>query len=215
MIKDFTILLVDDHQMFRDGVRRRLEEQPGLKVVGEAGNGSDALRLIADLKPELVILDIRLPDTSGIDLARHLRKEYPDLKILILTGYDFEQYVKALARIGVNGYILKDAPLEKLAEAIMEVRKGGGALSPAIASTLLSGYADTRPSFGPPYTELTLREIEVLELMQEGFKNLDVAAHLGISFRTVETHVTSIILKLGARNRSDAIRIASRTGLIR
>jgi CheY-like chemotaxis protein len=119
------ILIVDDHQMFREGIRRRLEQEPDMAIVGEADSAEDALEKVAQAKPTIVLLDIRLPRVSGIELARQLRQRWPDLKILVLTGYDFDQYVRAVARVGVSGYLLKTAPQDTVVQAIREVAAGG------------------------------------------------------------------------------------------
>jgi DNA-binding NarL/FixJ family response regulator len=210
------ILIVDDHQMFREGIRRRLEQEPDMAIVGEADSAEDALEKVAQAKPTIVLLDIRLPRVSGIELARQLRQRWPDLKILVLTGYDFDQYVRAVARVGVSGYLLKTAPQDTVVQAIREVAAGGAVLPPAIASKVLHHYsADSAAAREGMMGELTLRETEVLELMHQGIRNADIARRLAISPRTVEAHVSSIISKLGAQNRTGAIRVALDKGLIK
>jgi DNA-binding NarL/FixJ family response regulator len=210
------ILIVDDHQMFREGIRRRLEQEPDMAIVGEADSAEDALVKVEQAQPTIVLLDIRLPRVSGIELARQLRQRWPDLKILVLTGYDFDQYVRAVARVGVSGYLLKTAPQDTVVQAIREVAAGGAVLPPAIASKVLHHYsADSAAAREGMTGGLTLRETEVLELMHQGIKNADIARRLAISPRTVEAHVSSIISKLGAQNRTGAIRVALDKGLIR
>lgn len=210
------VLIVDDHQMFREGIRRRLEQEPDITVVGEADSAEDALDKVAQAKPTIVLLDIRLPRVSGIELARRLRQQWPDLKILILTGYDFDQYVRAVAKVGVSGYLLKTAPQDTVVQAIREVAAGGAVLPPSIASKVLQHYSlDSSVIREGMMGELTLRETEVLELMHQGIRNADIAKRLAISPRTVEAHVSSIISKLGAQSRTGAIRTALEKGLIR
>ena len=201
--------------MFRDGVRSRLDLESDIEVVGEASSAEEALQLVAQVSPNVVILDIRLADSSGIELARTLRSQWPQLKLLMLTGYDYDQYVRALVRVGIDGYLLKEAPQEKLIEALREIASGGTVLPPLIASKVMrsisrnpSALADPRPD------ELTIRELEVLELMHQGLRNSDIGKSLSISPRTVEGHVTNIVSKLGAQSRIDAVRIASETRLI-
>ena len=210
------ILIVDDHQMFREGIRQRLEQEPDISVVGEAASAEEAVAKVQQTNPTIVLLDIRLPNVSGIELARRLRQQWPDLKILVLTGYDFDQYVRAVARVGVSGYLLKTAPQEALVQAIREVAAGGAVLPPAIASKVLKHFS-TSPSHVQSgiLGELTLREIEVLELMHQGIRNANIAKRLSISPRTVEAHASSVISKLGARSRTEAIRIALEKGLIK
>jgi len=210
------ILIVDDHRMFREGIRSRLARYSRFKVMGEAASAEEAIKIMQQAVPSIVILDIRMQGPSGIDLARRLRREWPDVKILVLSGYDFDQYVRALARIGIHGYLLKDSPQEALIEALDEIARGGVVLPPRIASTIMRSYAsDTETEDRHPRWDLTIREIEVLECLHEGLRNADIASRLAISPRTVETHVSSIISKLGARSRTEAVRKAVQGSLIR
>jgi DNA-binding NarL/FixJ family response regulator len=167
-------------------------------------------------EPTIVTLDIRLPDMSGIELARLLRQKWPDLKILMLSGYDFDQYVRAAARVGIQGYLLKDAPQAELVQALRAVAAGGAALQPSIASRVMQDYAENPPdSPERPLDELTTREIEVLELMREGLRNAEIGQRLSVSTRTVEAHISRIIAKLGAYSRTEAVRIALQKKLIK
>jgi DNA-binding NarL/FixJ family response regulator len=210
------ILLVDDHRMFREGIKSRLARHARFRVVGEASSVEEALRLMDQAAPAIVILDIRMQGPSGIDLARRLRRDWPEVKILVLSGYDFDQYVRALARIGIHGYLLKDCAQEDLVAALDEIARGGVVLPPRIASKVMRSYAsDTVSESRGPRWDLTLREIEVLECLHEGLRNADIASRLDISTRTVETHVSSIISKLGARSRTEAVRKALQGSLIR
>ena len=210
-----TVLLVDDHRMFREAVRRRLEQEHGIVVVGEASTGQEALALCRRLSPRVVILDIRLPDISGVEVAKQLKQELPELKILILTGYDYEQYVKALVRIGVNGYVLKGDSLDRLVEAVGDVASGGTVLSPKVASKVMTQITGAQGQGGTPYSELTIREIEVVELLHEGLLNKEIGDRLGLATRTVESHVSSILDKLGAKTRGEVVTIAVEVGLLR
>jgi len=202
--------------MFRDGIRSRLEQEPDMEVVGEASSATEAITLVEQTGPAILTLDIRLPDMSGIELARLLRQKWPGLKILMLSGFDFDQYVRAAVRIGVHGYLLKDTPQDDLVRALRAVAAGGAVLPPRIASKVIQDYAD-RPADLPKrqLDELTIREIEVLELLREEFKNSEIAQRLTISVRTVETYIRSISSKLGAHSRADAVRIALAKNLIR
>jgi DNA-binding NarL/FixJ family response regulator len=209
------VLIVDDHRMFREGIRNRLARLARFKVIGEAANSDEAIKIMQYAAPSIVILDIRMPGPSGIDLARRLRREWPDVKILVLSGYDFDQYVRAFARIGIHGYLLKDSPQEALVEALDEIARGGVVLPPRIASKVMRSYASDSVYEGRnPRWDLTVREIEVLECLHEGLRNADIASRLDISTRTAEAHVSSIISKLGARSRTDAVRRAMQGGLI-
>ncbi len=210
------VLIVDDHRMFREGIRSWLARYSRFKVMGEAASAEEAIKIMQQTAPSIVILDIRMPGPSGIDLARRLRREWPEVKILVLSGYDFAQYVRALARIGIHGYLLKDCPQEALIEALDEIARGGVVLPPRIASTIMRSYAtDTETEGRSTRWDLTVREIEVLECLHEGLRNADIASRLAISPRTVETHVSSIISKLGARTRTEAVRKAVQGSLIR
>ena len=210
------VFIVDDHQMFREGIRSRLEQEPDIMVVGEASSAVEALALVEQTLPTIVVLDIRLPDMSGIELARLLRQKLPDLKILMLSGYDFDQYVRAAARVGIQGYLLKDAPQEELVQGLRAVAAGGAALQPRIASKVMRGYAESTADLpARPVEELSIREIEVLELVQAGLQNTEIALRLSISYRTVEAHMTRIIAKLGAHDRMDAVNIAVASNLIK
>ncbi len=209
------ILIVDDHQMFREGIRDRLNKERDMEVVGEAASAEDAMKVLENSDPTMVVLDIRMPNMSGIELARVLRQTRPELKILVLSGYDFDQYVRAAARIGIDGYLLKDAPQETLVQALREVARGGAALPPHIASKVMRSYASSAGAGeSPRMWELTMRELEVLELLYQGLRNAEIAQRLNISARTVEAHVGSVISKLGAQSRTQAVRIAVEKGLI-
>jgi DNA-binding NarL/FixJ family response regulator len=210
------VLIVDDHRMFREGVRSRLEQEPDIQVVGEASSGQEAFALVEQTNPTIVTLDIRLPDTSGIEVARLLRQQHPELKILILSAYDFDQYVEATVRLGIDGYLLKDSPLEKLVQALREIASGGVVLPPHIASKLMRTYSTRRAVFREREPdELTVRELEVVELMAHGLRNIEIARRLLISVRTVEAHVSNIMAKLGAQSRTEAVQIAIEEGLIK
>jgi DNA-binding NarL/FixJ family response regulator len=210
------VLIVDDHRMFREGVRSRLEQEPDIQVVGEASSGQEAFALVEQTNPTIVTLDIRLPDTSGIEVARLLRQQHPELKILILSAYDFDQYVEAVVRLGIDGYLLKDSPLEELVQALREIASGGAVLPPHIASKLMRTYSTRRAVFREREPdELTVRELEVVELMARGLRNIEIARRLLISVRTVEAHVSNIMAKLGAQSRTEAVQIAIEEGLIK
>ncbi|HYV19757.1 MAG TPA: response regulator transcription factor [Verrucomicrobiae bacterium] len=208
------ILIVDDHRMFREGIRTRLARHPRFRVVGEASNAEEALTIMRDETPGIVVLDIRMPHVSGIELARRLRTDWPDVKILVLSGYDFDQYVRALARIGIHGYLLKDSPQEALVDALDQIASGGVVLPPKIASKVMRTYSSAA-SRGEGLFDLTVREIEILECLHEGMRNAAIASEFDLSIRTVETHVSSIMSKLDARSRTEAVRKALESGLIR
>ncbi len=204
---EIRILIVDDQQMFREGIRHRLSQEPDMKVVGEAASAEEALAMVPETKPDIVVLDIRLPAKSGIEAAKVLRREWPSIKILMLSGYDFDQYVRAAARAGMEGYLLKDAPQDSLVDALREIAGGGVVLPPAIASKVMRTYNGAAARSPRNAEELTSREVEVLELISQGLRNTEVAEDLSISVRTVEAHASSIMSKLGAQSRTEAVRI--------
>jgi len=202
--------------MFREGIRSRLERERDIVVVGEATSAEEGLELVEHARPTIVILDIRLPGKSGIEAARVMRQKWPELKILMLTGYDFDQYVRAAARAGIDGYVLKEAPQDALVQALREIAAGGAVLPPKIASKVMRSYTrEPGLSRRPRPDELTMREIDVVELMSQGLRNTEIAQRLSISVRTVEAHVSSIMSKLGAQSRTEAVRLVIQKGLIK
>ena len=210
------VLIVDDLRMFREGIRSRLEYEPDIVVVGEAGSAEEALTLIPELSPTIVILDILLPGISGIDVAKLIQRDWPNIRILILTGYDFDQYVRACTYAGIDGYLLKDSPQERLVSALREIAAGGVVLHPRIASKVMRIYSETpvKETVGQQ-EELTMREIEVLELTYQGLRNSNIAESLSISIRTVEAHMRSIFGKLGIQSRTEAVRVAVEYNMIK
>jgi DNA-binding NarL/FixJ family response regulator len=210
------VLIVDDHQMFREGIRNRLEQEPDIQVVGEASSAQEAFALVEQTNPSVVTLDIRLPDASGIKVARLLRQQHPELRILILSAYDLDQYVEAAIRLGVDGYLLKGSSQEKLVQALREIATGGVVLPPRIAAKLMRTYSTRRTVFRKQLPdELTVRELEVVELMAHRLKNREIAQHLLISVRTVEAHISNIMVKLGAQSKMEAVQIAIEENLIK
>ena len=213
------VFIVDDHQMFREGVRYRLDQEPDIKIVGEAASGEEALTKLGKINPTVVILDIRLQDMSGIELAKRIRTNWPDTRILVLTGYDFDQYVRALARLGIDGYLLKDSPQDELVHALREISEGGVVLPPKIASRVMKSYSSSGNATNgrnvDAVWELTVRELDILELLYQGLRNADIGRRLDISIRTVEVHVRNVMSKLSAQSRTDAVRIAQDHGILK
>ncbi len=205
------LLLVDDHILLRQGTRALLGAAPDIQVVAETGEGREALELARRLQPDITLLDIRLQDMSGVDVARALRQDLPRIKVLILSAYHSEQYVRGLFAIGVHGYLLKSASGTELIEGVRAVCRGETALSAEVSARLAgrsrrSGIAAT--------DTLSEREREVLELVARGASNKEIASSLAIGTRTVETHVSNAMAKLGARSRTDAINMGVQRGVI-
>ena len=216
MRQPINVVIVDDHQMFREGIRSRIERESDMTVVGEAGTAEEAFDLVEQTEPTVLILDIRLPKMSGLEAARLLRNRHPNLSILLLTGYDFDQYVRAAARARIQGYLLKDSPQEELVAAVREIARGGTVLSPDVASKVIENLAEVSDAGRPKrISELTVREIEILEMLFQGMRNAAIGDRLEISTRTVEAHVGNVISKLGAQSRTEAVKIALENRIIR
>lgn len=211
------VLLADDHALFREGVRALLERQPSLAVIGEAGNGREALKRIEGTAPDIAIMDIVLPGLNGIEVTRQVRQIRPETKILVLSMYDDQEYVHEAFRAGASGYLLKDSAGLELIGAIETVWRGDCFLCPVIANRMVEHFV-RRPeepgAFAPP-GELTPREREVLQLVVEGHSNAKIGGRLGISRKTVEVHRSHIGSKLAIRDLPGLVKYAIRRGLIK
>ena len=205
------LLLADDHLLLREGTRALLAEANDIEVVAESGEGEQVVALAQELRPDIVLLDIRLHGLSGIEVARTIRQDAPDTKILILSGYYCEQYVRTLFAVGVQGYMLKNASGPELAASIRAVCRGETVLSTEISAHLV---ANTQRCGLAANEKLSEREREVLLLVAYGASNKEIAATLNISTRTIETHVSNVMAKLRARSRTDAVNLAIQMGII-
>lgn len=211
---EITIVLVDDHTMMREGTRKLLEEDPELRVIGEAQDGAEALPLCRTLRPKVIVLDIAMKGTNGFGVAQALLQESERATapgILILTAYDQIAYVQAMLRLGVKGYWLKSARGSEIRQAVHEIAAGKRSLAPEVRQLLreeesLESAGETEP--------LTTRELEVLHLVVQGVRNSEIGQRLSISIKTVETHLTSIYGKLGVQSRAEAIALAQKRGLL-
>ncbi|CAB4871253.1 MAG: response regulator [Actinobacteria bacterium] len=201
------VLIVDDHPLFRDGIRERLESGDGtIVVVGEAGNGGQALALVTELTPDVVLMDISMPGMNGIEATRLIHGEHPEVAIIILSVYDDDQYVHAAITAGASGYLLKTVEAAELRDSVTRVANGETALSPPVARTVLSWVA--HPHSVTP--QLSARECQVLELAAQGASNRSIGSALFLSTRTVEAHMRSIFDKLGVSSRTEAVTSAVR-----
>ena len=212
------VLIVDDHAIVRDGIRALLALASDITVVGEAANGHDAIALARSLTPDIILMDIAMPDLGGLEATLEIRKDRPDARILVLSQYADAEYVRRFLRAGASGYILKKAAGADLVAAIRAVQRGGLVLDPEVARDAVTGEAATaaQVAAGPdPYERLTDREKQVLKLVAEGRSNKEVAALLGISVKTAMSHREHVMAKLEAHNRTDLIRFALRCGVIR
>lgn len=202
------VLLVDDQGLIRQGLRALLELEPDLEIVGEAENGEQAINLVAEFQPDVVLLDIRMPIMDGVAATKEIQKRFPTTKILVLTTFDDDEYVSAALQNGAMGYLLKDTPSEELAVAIRAVYKGYTQLGPGIVKKLLTQFSNGTPIHSTPVpstlTELTPREKEVLRLIATGASNREIAQELYISEGTVKNHVTNILNTLNLRDRTQA-----------
>lgn len=205
------VMLVDDHVLLRQGTTALLAEAEDIQIVAETGNGDEALALAQQLTPDVVLLDIRIQGMSGVDVARIIRQDLPNIKILMLSAYHYEQYVRTLFAIGVHGYMLKNASGPELIAAVRAVYRGETVLSTEISVQ----FAAKTQRVGIAANEtLSERELEVLTLVSRGASNKEIAAQLNISARTIETHVSNAMAKLRARSRTDAVKIAVQLGII-
>lgn len=214
MTKPIRVLVADDHMIVRTGIRHVLESEPGFEVVGEAANGADALSLAAELLPDVVVLDISMPDVSGLELAARLRAT-GGTRVLILSMHNNAEYVLESVRAGAHGYLLKDTAATELRTAIRAVCQGESYFSPPVASRLsaaVRGERDQRPA---GLEQLTAREREVLLGVAQGRTNKEIATELHISHRTVETHRESLMRKLQIRTVAELTRFALGAGILR
>jgi DNA-binding NarL/FixJ family response regulator len=199
------LLLVDDHTVMRAGTRRILEDEPDLMVVGEAGDGDEALRLADEVDADIMLLDVSMPTLDGVSACRQLRVQHPQLRICVLTGYDSDTFVRALDRLGVDGYLLKSAGPDELVSAIRGVA-GGERVFCEPARRVLEG-ADAGEGVAP-----TAKELAVLHAVAQGMRNRDIAQELSMSVNTVEFHLKNLFTKLRATSRADAVMRAQRRG---
>jgi DNA-binding NarL/FixJ family response regulator len=208
-MKPLRVVIVDDHPLFRHGVRTLFLTTPELEVVGEAANGEEAIILAQSLKPDVMLMDIRMPGASGIEVTRKITVMDPSIRILVLTMFEDDSSVFTAMRSGAKGYVLKDADKDELLRAIHAVGNGEAIFSPGIASRMIEYFAMTRPAAREEvFPELSVREREVLYLMTEGVSNGDIADKLDISGKTVANYITNILNKLQVSDRQEAMRLA-------
>lgn len=205
-------MLVDDHAVLRDGMKNILEMEDDIKVVGEAINGNEFMSLLPECKPDVVLMDINIPDKNGIELTGILKKDYPSIKVLVLTMHSHDEYFMAAIREGADGYLLKDLPSDQVVEAIRTVAKGESIIDPSLTKKLLGYYNQKQES--PGQSELTEREKEVLICLVSGMSNKEIGEKLYISDKTVKIHVSKIYKKLNVKSRSQAIIHAVQNQLV-
>jgi len=211
------VLLADDQTLVRSGFRMILRAETDIEVVGEAANGGEAVALSRELKPDVVLMDVRMPNLDGIEATRQIidgTKETP--RVLVLTTFDLDEYVYEALRAGASGFLLKDAPEEQLVSGIRIVAGGGSLFAPAVTRRLIERFAGAAPPKPPPaLAALTPRELEVLRLLSRGLSNEEIAGELVVSEHTAKTHVAHILNKLDLRDRVQAVVLAYESGIVR
>jgi NarL family two-component system response regulator LiaR len=213
MTNPVTVLIVDDHAIVRSGIRAYLESQPDLEVVGEAASGQAAVRLAAEHVPDVVLMDLLLPEMDGVEATRRIRDVSPRTQVVVLTSFNDDEHIFPAIKAGALSYLLKDIGPEELGEAVRAAASGEAALHPHVAARLMQEMRGARAA--APYADLSEREHEVLRLIAEGLSNAEIAARLVLSEKTVKSHVSNILGKLHLADRTQAAVFAWREGLVR
>lgn len=213
MMEPIKILIVDDHPVVREGITAMVSRERDFQVIGEAGDGIEAVNKARELKPDIVLMDLRMPDMDGVEAIRQIVSTDPDIKFIILTTYSDDEYIFRGIEVGARAYLLKDAPREELFKAIRAVYRGESLIQPVVASKVLDRFAELSRQVQSPET-LSEREVEVLSLVARGAANKEIAAQLNITNSTVKTHIASIFQKLNATDRTEAVTQAIKRGII-
>ncbi|MBV7331928.1 response regulator transcription factor [Chloroflexi bacterium TSY] len=213
MSSQIRILVADDHPIVRDGLIAVLNTQPDFDVIGEAQNGRELLELFVRLQPDVILLDIEMPEIDGVEVLHQLRDDQQPFRAIVFTAFDTDDRIVAAVQAGAQGYLLKGAPREELFNAVRIVHAGGSLLQPVVASKLIQQMSQVEPD-SPTPESLTERELDVLALLARGLQNKEIAAELTITERTVKFHVSSNMGKLGAGNRTEAVSLAAQRGLV-
>ena len=208
------IVVADDHQLFREGLVNLLENDDAIEVIGEAENGKEAIDKVFDLKPDILLTDIAMPEMNGMEATRQLKKKNPQLKIVALSMHSDKQFVKGMLEAGTDAYLLKNCTHQQLLEAVHSVYNGKKYLSEDITELVISGYLDGPNAADDKYAELSEREKEIFILLAEGVSTREIGEKLFISVKTVGTHKQNILEKLGLKNNSDIVKYALKKGLI-
>jgi two-component system, NarL family, response regulator NreC len=212
--KKIRILICDDHTLFVEGIKALFRNETSLEIIGEARDGRQAVELVTQLKPDLLLMDISMPDMTGFDATQRVHEFNPSLKVLILTMHDDEELVARCLEAGAAGYIMKDAPASQLLYAIEAVQKGDTYLSPAVLKTVVGGYVKNSNRPLTSYDRLSVREREILKLLAEGLSVKEIAVRLNVSVKTVDVHKYNLMKKIGVHDRAELIKYAIQKKLI-
>ncbi|HEY8478583.1 MAG TPA: response regulator transcription factor [Spirillospora sp.] len=215
---ELRVLVADDQALVRGSFRVLIDTAPGLRAVGEAGTGAEAVEVAERERPDVVLMDVRMPEMDGIEATRRICRDLPDVRVLILTTFDLDSYVYAALRAGASGFLLKDTPPADLLSAIRVIASGESLLAPSVTRRLIAEFVRRpAPSQPPPagLEALTEREREVLALIARGLSNAELAEHLHLSPATIKTHIGHLLAKLNARDRAQLVIAAYETGLVR
>jgi DNA-binding NarL/FixJ family response regulator len=207
------IIIADDHPVVRDGLAAILSTQPDFEIVGKAGTGLEAVQQVEALQPDVLLLDLEMPEMDGVQTLRHLRETHAAVRAIVFTAFDTDERIVGAVQAGAQGYLLKGAPREEIFTAVRVVHQGGSLLQPVVASKLLRQVSGEGINHDPD--ALTPREQHVLKLLAQGLQNKEIAAELTITERTVKFYVSSILSKLGAGNRTEAVTLAVQRGLVK
>ncbi len=209
-----TVVIADDQPLVRTGLRMILSEEPGIEIVGEASDGAEAIRICEQRRPDVVLMDVRMPVTDGIAATREVTAREDGPRVLVLTTFDLDEVVYDALHAGASGFLLKDAPEERLVTAIRVVADGGSLFAPSVTRRLIEEFASRRPRVPVGVPGLTERETEVLRLIARGLSNAEIGQQIYVTENTVKTHVARILTKLSVRDRVQAVVVAYETGLV-
>ena len=215
MPESISVMLVDDHAMVRQGVKAFLATQPDISVVGEAGSGEEAVRLAAETIPDVILMDLIMPDMDGVEATRRVKRISPRSQVVVLTSYHEDENIFPALKAGALSYILKDLSAEDLASAVRKAAVGEAVLHPRVAARVIKELQGARGDKVNPFTELSERELEVLKLIADGMSNAEMAAKLVLSEKTIKGHVSNILSKLQLADRTQAAVYAWREGIVR
>lgn len=213
-MEQIKILVVDDHEVVRDGIVGNLVRQPDFAIIGQASNGLEAVQRASELSPDIILMDLRMPELDGVEAMIRIKQTNPEIKFIVFTTYSDDDYLFAAIKAGAKGYLLKDAPREELFKAIRAVSQGESLIQPVFTTKVLDKLASELSRKSTGMDALSDREIEVLDLMAKGVSNKDIADQLSITQSTVKTHVTSIFQKLNVTTRTEAVTTALKRGII-